>query len=222
MERIFSGEVYEMVLQTGGLIFCYNHHMEENRVAVHYKMLSFDNHQMTDVGKNIYKLAKFGGKYRMIEPLCDNYITARAISLPNGKIFLVEQSGGASLFDSDGMPIWTGELRYRNAPPSAIALYKNALWATYDKFNVLLRFNLATMREELRIGGTRSPFDQPCDLFMRGNEAFVSNRGSRKLVRINLDTYAVDDYKEFSEAIHGYVRNDHSEFVLLDSGVYQL
>ncbi len=222
MERIFSGEVYEVLLQSGGLIFSYNHHIENDCVAVHYKMLSFDSRQMTDVGKNIYKLAKFGSQYRMIAPLCDNYITARALLLQDGKVFLSEQSGKATLFDHDGMPIWTGDLQYRGSAPSDIALYKNSLWATYDSFNVMLRFNLATMREELRIGGTRSPFNQPCDLSVDGNEATVSNRGSNKLVKIDLDTYAVSDYKEFSEPVRGYVRNDNFEFVLLDSGIYIL
>ena len=222
MERIFAGEVFEILIQPGALIFSYNHHVENNCIAVHYKMLSFDSRQMTDVGKNIYKLAKFGSNYRMIEPLCDNYITARALVLQGSKTFVTERSGKATLFDSDGLPIWTGELRYRGMAPSDIGLYKNSMWASYDKGNVLLRFNLSNMREELRIGGTRSPFSEPCDLFVTGNEAVVCNRGSRKLVKVNLDTYAVSDYKEFSEAVHGYVRNDNFEFVLLDSGVYLL
>ncbi len=222
MERIFSGEVFEILPQAGGLIFSYNHHVENNRIAVHYNMLSFDSRQMADVGKNIYKLAKFGSNYRYISPLCDNYITARSLLLPNGKVFLTERSGAATLFDVDGMPIWTGDLRYRETAPSDIALFGNSLWAAYDRFNVLLRFNLATMREELRIGGTRSPFDQPCDLFVDGDDAVVCNRGSKKLIRVNLNNYAVTDYKEFSEAVHGYVRNGEFEFVLLDSGVYVL
>ena len=86
----------------------------------------------------------------------------------------------------------------------------------------MVRFNLNTMREELRIGGKNTPFNKPCHIFIEGNFAFVSNAGSNKLLRVNLSSYTVDDYKEFSEPVYSYVKVKGYQFVLLESGIYML
>ena len=76
------------------------------------------------------------------------------------------------------------------------------------------------MREELRIGGVRSPFSAPKNIFVKGNIATICNADSKKLSRVNLENYTVEDYHEFSETVHSYVSVDKYEFVLLDSGLY--
>lgn len=220
MERIFAGEVYEMIAQPNGIIFSYCKSQLGKQALVGYKMISFDSRTLTDVAKNIYQLSKFGSNYRAVATLCTNYISARAITLPSGGVFAVEQNGHATLFDNEGMPAWTGELIYKGNSLSDVALYRNSLWACYSESNVLLRFNLSTMREELRIGGKASPFNKPNNIFIDGNEAVISNVGSNKLVRVNLENFNLQDYMEFNEPIYGYVKVKNYEFVLMKSGIY--
>jgi len=142
--------------------------------------------------------------------------------LPNTKVFLVEDDGSTTLFDTDGSPIYRGDVLYRGNTPSDVAVYKNTIWACYPKANVLLRFNLMTMREELRIGGNRSPFECPNDIFVDGDYAVISSSGSNKLVKVELSNYSVEDYKEFSESVYSYVKLQSKEFVVMESGLYVL
>lgn len=222
LEHLFAGKVYDMVAQPNGIVFSYCKKELDDNVLVGYKMLSFETRTITDVAKNIYWLSKFGCNYRAVVSLCNNYITTRSLVLPTGRVFTIESNGRAILFDSEGMPLWTGELTYRGNVPSDIVIYKNALWACYSASNVLLRFNLSTMREELRIGGNSSPFDKPASMFVDEDEVIISNLGSNKLIKVNLDTYNVADFMEFTEPIYSYLKVRDFQFVLMESGIYSL
>ena len=76
------------------------------------------------------------------------------------------------------------------------------------------------MREELRIGGNKSPFNKPRALFLDGDTVMVSNQDSMKLTQINLNSYNVFDYQSFEEPVYQYVKVGDNRFVLLKSGLY--
>ncbi len=222
MKTIFEGEVYEILPQSNGIIFSYCKDVIDENVVVAFKMLSFDTGRFTDIAKNIYLLTKFGNNYKSVIENCDNYITVKSIILPNSKVFLLSTDGTAQLIDTDGTPIWKGSLSYRGVNASDIVLYKNSLWASYCDSNVMVRYNLATMREELRIGGNKSPFSKPKSLFIEGNTVTVANQGSQKLTQVNLDSYTILDCEEFNEPVSQYIKSNNYRFVLLNSGVYML
>lgn len=222
MKKVFSGEVYEVLPISNGIIFSYCKDVVDQSTVVAYKMITFDNGRFTDIAKNIYLLTKFGNNYKAVAAVCDNYITAKSIVLPNSKVFLLSADGEARLLGADALPVWTGELKYRGCNATDIAIYKNALWASFADCNVLLRYNLTAMREELRIGGNKSPFDKPSGLFVDGDTVMVSNVGSSKLIEVNLNTYSVFDYEEFSEPVRQYVKVGENRFAVLDSGLYLL
>ncbi|MGN0450505.1 MAG: hypothetical protein ACI4FN_00110 [Acutalibacteraceae bacterium] len=220
MKKVFSGEVYEVLPISNGIIFSYCKDVIEENTLVSYKMITFDNGRFTDIAKNIYLLTKFGNNYKAVAALCGNYITTKSIVLPGSKVFLLSEDGTAQLLGADAAPVWTGELKYRGAAATDIALYKNALWASFADCNVLLRYNLTAMREELRIGGNKSPFNKPSGLFIDGDTVMVSNVGSSKLIEVNLNTYSVFEYEEFSEPVRQYVRVGENRFAVLNSGLY--
>ena len=220
MKKVFSGEVYEVLPTSGGIIFSYCKDVIEEKALVGYKMITFDNGRFTDIVNTVYLLTKFGNNYIAVAMQCDNYITEKSIVLPNGKVFLLSQDGTARLLGADAVSVWVGELKYRGCNATDIALYKNALWASFADCNVLLRYNLTTMREELRIGGNKSPFSKPSGLFVEGDTVMVSNAGSSKLTEVNLETYSVFDYEEFEEPVKQYVKVGDNRFVVLESGLY--
>lgn len=222
MKEIFQGKVYEILPLSNGIIFSYCKDIVDQNVVVSFKMLSYDTGRFTDVAKNIYLITKFGNNYKSIIKHCDNYITVKSILLPNSQVFLLSSDGIAQIIDPDSTPVWKGVFSYRAYTPSDIVLYKNCLWASYGECNVLLRYNLSTMREELRIGGNKSPFSNPRGLFVEGDSVFVSNKDSKKLTKVNLESYSVEDCAEFNKPISQYVKVGKYSFVLLEDGVYMI
>lgn len=221
MEKIFSGEVCELLPLSNGLIFSYCRDRVDDRQAdISYKMISFEDGRLTDVAKNMYLLTKFGNNYKAVLDYCDNFITDKALVLAGGKVFLMRTSGAAYFLDNDGTPLWTGSLAYRSSAPDDIVLYNNSLWASYSDCNVLLRYNLTTMREELRIGGNKSPFDKPGEMFIQGDSVVVSNRGSGKLLQVDLNSYSVTEKETFDETVYQYLAVSDYRFVILKSGLY--
>ncbi len=220
MEKFFEGQIYEMIPQPSGLVFSYIRGETDDGKLVAYKMLSLDTARLTDVIRDIYQLSKFGSAYRAVAGYCDNYITAHSVILPSGRVMICNKNGEVKLIDTDGNCVWTGELTYRGQGPSAMVLHGNTIWAGFKNENVLMRCNPSTMREELRIGGARSPLDRPGRIFVEGDIAYICNEGSNKIVKINLVTYEVEDYKEFDEPILGFVRVKNFDFYHLKSGLY--
>ena len=223
MKQIFEGEVYEILPLSNGILFSYCIEVtDDQKVVIGYKMISFENGRMTDITKNVYLAAKFGNNYNTIIKHCDNYITARSIVLPSGKILLFSKDGVAKLINTDSSVTWQGTLTYRSFTASDIIIHKHSLWACFSDCNVLLRYNLSNMREELRIGGKSSPFDKPRSMYLEGDVATICNKGSKKLTQINLETYAVEDEQEFEEEVLQYSKSANHRFVILNSGLYIL
>lgn len=222
MKNVFSGKVYEMIEKPDGIVFSHLEEVLKDGLFIKYKMLDTITGSITDIAKNVYLLAKFGSNYRPAVKFADNHITVKAINLPSGKLLLCDKSGNCRLLDGDGSVLWTGGIMYRDMPPSDIALYNNCVWACFTDSNVLIRFNLATMREELRIGGKSSPFSGPRGIFVEGNTAIISNLGSNSLTKVNLDTYTVEPYYEFDQSVRSYIKVGSCEFVLLKDGIYSL
>lgn len=222
MERLFAGEVFDMIPCVNGVVFSYKKAAVGEKLVVDYQMLSVDNSEIVEVTNSVYLLAKFGGNYRSVVKLCDNHIKSKTIVMPSGRVFICSDTGTAALIDGDGQQILSGELKYRGYVPSDIAVSKNGLWAVFSKPNVLVRFNPSTLREEIRIGGSVSPFDCPNGIFIEENRATVSNSGSNKLVEVNLDTYDVKEISEFTQSVYSYTKINGQQLVLLESGIYRL
>ncbi len=221
MEKLFEGKVYEILPTSNGIIFSYqNKEMNDGNVVVSYKMISFDSRRITDVAKNVYMITKFGNGYKAVEPLCENYITVKALILPGGKVFLLHKDGTAQLVDSDGEPLWTGNFIYRNMVPTDIILHKEGLWAAFPEANAILKYSLLTMKQELRIGGKSSPFDGPCHLFEEDGRLMICNRASSKLLSLDTDDYSLLEYESFEEALFDYANISGYRFIVLESGLY--
>ncbi len=220
MQQIFKGTVYDIIQKPDGLVFSYLEDVIDDNILIKFKMLDSKSGIITDIAKNVYLIAKFGSNYRPAVDLCDNFVSVKAINLPSGKLFLCEKNGNCFLLDGDGSILWNGVILYRENPPSDIAICENSVWASFASENVLLRFNIASMREELRIGGSKSPFSQPKGLFIDGNTAIVSNSGSNSLTKVNLNTYEVSEYYTFEQSVKDYKKTGTYEYVLLQDGIY--
>lgn len=220
MKKIFDGKIYEILPKTDGIIFPYQKAVIEQGDVVWYKMLSIENSTLTDVSENIYMNIKFGSNYNVAAGVCKNFVAEKSIVLPDGRTLICNPNGQVFIIDADGMINISGEIKYRDEAPSAVCYYKNSIWASFHENNVLIRFNIATMRAELRIGGKTSPFSSPNDIFVDGEYAYVCNGGANNLIKVNLESYSVEEHYTFDEPILNYVKSGNFEFVLLESGLY--
>ena len=220
MKKIFDGKIYEFLPKSDGIIFPYQKAVVDQGDVVWYKMLSFENSLLSDVSETVYWNIKFGSNYLTAKKLCQNFVSAQSVVLPNGRLFLCSNNGQAFIVDPDGMINIAGELKYRDRLPSSIAFYKNNIWACFADYNVVIRFNVTTLRAELRIGGKSSPFNKPCNIFVEDRFAYVCNGEINNIVKVDLENYSVDELYHFEEPVHAYVRSGNYEFALLDSGLF--
>lgn len=220
MKKIFDGKIYEVLPKSDGIIFPYQKAVIDQGDVVWYKMLSIENSSLTDVSENIYLNIKFGSNYNIATSICKNFVAEKALVLPDGRTLLCNTNGQVFIIDNEGMINISGEIKYRDETPTAIAYYKNSIWASFSENNVLIRFNITTMRNELRIGGRTSPFVSPQDIFISGECAYVCNSAANNIIKVNLENYSVEEYYTFEEPVLKYVKSGNFEFVQLDSGLY--
>ena len=223
MKTVFEGEILHVIPMEKGIIITYCEKRTESQISVAFKMISFETGKITNVAKNIYQLSKFGAAYRLFVEQTNNYLTCNVIPLPSEKMLIMELDGTLKLLETDSTVLWAGQLLYKNAPPTSIALFENKLWTCYAEHNVIVRYNINTMREELRIGGgTASPFRQPSHIFVKGDKGFVCNPGTLQILKIDLNTYDLEVYKEFASPVKQYLEVEDYSFVVMENGVYLL
>lgn len=223
MKTLFEGEVVDVILVENGLIIAYICEKGADTVKVAYKMITFTDGKFTFVQRSLYELSKFGSNNKEFMKNVKNHITCRSLILASGKTFILEKNGDGKLIDVDGECVWNGTLSYHDNAPSGIALSNRSIWTCYKESSVLIRLNLITMKEELRIGGgSSSPFNKPTDLFVDGNDIYVCNTESNNIVKVNLNTYATEVYRQFNSPVYRFIKNDGYEFAVLESGIYLL
>lgn len=223
MKTVFEGEILHVIPMDKGIIITYCEKRTDTQLSVAFKMISFETGKVTNVAKNIYQLSKFGASYRLMAEQTNNYLTCKVIALPSEKMLIIELDGTLKLLESDSTVLWSGQLLYKNAPPTSLALFENKLWTCYAEHNVVVRYNINTMREELRIGGgTSSVFKQPSDIFIKHNIGYVCNPGTLQVLTLNLNTYDLEVYKEFTAPVKQYLEVDGYSFVVMENGVYLL
>ncbi len=223
MKTVFEGNILDVVSVENGLVIAYAYSQDGEQITVAYKMVTFDNGMITNVQKSMYELSKFGANYKEAVKHAKSHLSCKAIVLPNGKIFILEKDGSAKLLDGEANEIWTGSLQYRDEAPSGIAINNRAVWSCFKSKSVLMRMNLISMREELRIGGgSSSPFNEPIDLFADGDDMYVCNAGSNTVLKVNTTSYVTEEYRKFEQDVLQFIKNGRYEFVVLENGVYLL
>lgn len=223
MKTVFLGEVLNVIPVDNGLVFSHVLEKTEEEIQVAYKMITFSDGKTTPVPKSLYHLSKFGANYRAVLPHTQNIILSKTLQISNEKTFLLNPDGSALIINNSGEVLWEGIIKYRDNAPAAIALNNRSIWACFKQSSVLMRLNLATMREELRIGsGSSSPFNKPEDLFIDGDFIYVCDAADNAIIKLNLNTYVTEVYKKFDSPIKQFVINEGFPLVILEEGIFLL
>lgn len=222
MDKISNDKVYSLHPLPDGFLYSYLIEQIENQYKIGYKMVSFEMDKISNITQSIYLLTKFGSEYKKFLHKIKNYLTCFSIITENGYTFVVEKDGQATLFDTDGNEVQKNTILYKSTPPGGIAVNRNALWVSFPEHNVLIRYNLKTLREELRIGGDNSPLKGPTGLFPAGSKLFICCTESRSIWKLDCATYQTELYYQFDEPIFDYKFINKYEISVLDSGIYLL
>lgn len=225
MKKLFSDEIYDVLPYEGGFMVVYRRKEVQDRIVISYKSVSLESGVVSQRTRADYEYIKFGERARSLEFEGAQFITSRCTVIDNDRLFVVMPDGNAKILDKDGYTEWEGTVRYKDCGPSSVAHHGHTLWASFADRNALIRFNLRTMREELRIGGSNdSSFAGPDGLCVNEPEGqlMVCNAKANNLLEVNMKTYTVHERAVFEEPVHRYMRIEGKEFVLLDSGLYLL
>ncbi|MBR6693657.1 MAG: hypothetical protein IKL62_01755 [Clostridia bacterium] len=221
MTKIFDSSALSILPLSDGIIFAYCEELDGDRMAVGFKSVSFEDGKMKNVTTDYYSIAKFGANYKSLLLTIDNPVTCKAVYLQNGNVFVVNDAGQAMIIDRDNCIVWNGEISHKGAPASGVAADGNTLWCSYKDSGILVRYNIRTMRDELRLGGGKNTvISSPKGIHIADGLMRVCDCDAGKIFEIDLNSYSMKLYREFDEPVHQYVKIRSHELVLLDSGIY--
>lgn len=225
MKQLFSEQIYDLLKTPDGFITVYRRPDFEDSIVVSYKSVSFNDGVVTRRTRADYEYIKFGSNRRFEDLQSGGFITCSCVELENDRIFMVRDGGDAVVYDARNKVEWQGTIRYKGEGPSGIAGAGSVVWASFYENNTLVRFNLRTMREELRIGGSNdSSFQGPKGLWFdeSTDKLYVCNHKAQNILEVNTKNYTVKCHAEFEEPVHKYLKASNRELVVLDSGLYLL
>lgn len=223
MIKVVSLDILDLIGFSSGVLFVLRENQSSETVKVSFYSFDLETKSIATVTKNAYLLTKFGSSFAPIAKQLGDYVSCDAAKLWNGHTFIIYSTGEIGVFDEQGNLIKTDDLIYKDAPARDVAVDKNYVWSAVPDKNLIIKYSLLQNRVIMRIGGDDSKtFSSPVSVAEYDGFLYVCNKLSRKIVRIDLNSYSVEDYKEFDEAVYKYVRVGSSEFVILESGVYLL
>lgn len=222
MERILGKEVRGIFTKNNKLYF-YEHQRN-------YVYFEYDFNNRKPIEQEEYIRLRYGAAYKQILQI---YGLKIALDLSWAKLYdgsLITHFYQDSLvykFDKHGNILWeTDCLGFDTI--YGISIQGKSIWCAYPTNHTIKRYSLDTFTEEVTIGD-REPysfkaeiFDHPEDVFVHGNAIYVSDMGNRRVCKIDLTTYEIQDYLSVDEPVWSFWVMNNEEFVQLDSGIYRL
>ena len=224
MRQLFDHHAFDVLSAENGLLIVEKLDDAENRV-IRYKYIASNNlRNIRPITKATFLSAKFMNNYEYFAEHIENYILTRIAWVGTSLMIVSPFDGFAKLVDKHGSLVWKGHLKYKDEVPTDIAIHNNAIWAVFPRNNSLVRFSMKTMREELILGGPNdTAFNRPISLHICDDDhLMICNRGNNKLIELDLNSFSVNDYLTCADPLKKYIRIDNNEFVLLDSGLYEI
>ena len=223
MIRIVSLDILDLLPFPGGILFALKEKNEAGRDKISFYSYDAESNAIGTVTRNAYLLTKFGPAFMQIAEKLNDHISCDTVRLYNGGLFLLYSTGETGLFDEDGNLLRTGEMSYRGAPAKDVADDDKYVWSAVPEKNAVIKYSVTQDRVLMRIGEEENgPFYAPSAVISDDRFLYVCNPGANKINRVDLFTYAVEDFKRFDEPVYQYIVNEGREYAVLASGVYLL
>jgi hypothetical protein len=221
LKKIYGEGVIDILPLSKGVIMVTRENDVDDKVIVSYKFYSFESGKIARATRSVYLHAKFGQNFEKYHKIMPDFINYRCTPLPDNRLFTVYPTGEAKIFNGSADLIWEGKINYKEFGPSDVVCVGKSLWIAFPDGDTILRYNLRTMRDELRIGSKKdNAFSRPCGLYAIDNKLVVCNSVSNCIEIVDTDTYVVERYASFDEPVYQYFKIGANEVVLLKSGAY--
>ncbi len=223
MIKVVSLDILDLIGFPSGILFVLKENQNNESVKVSFYSFDTATKSIATVTKNAYLLTKFGSSYAPIARQLGDYVSCDTAKLWNGHTFIIYSTGETGIFDDQGNLIKTTDLSYNDCPARDVAVDNDFIWSVVPEQNLIIKYSITQSRIVMRIGGENSStFSCPVSVTEYDGYLYVCNKNSKKINRVKLSNFAVEEYKEFDEPVYKYVKVDNNEFVILESGVYLL
>ena len=182
----------------------------------------YDLNEVISISREEYLIQKYGEKNEDWK-----YAQYESVQLKNGNfITTFYQETKVRLHNPYGRIL--KELDNINAP-FGMGIYgmdvdKNGkLWIAVPTEHFVGQFDINTEEELFSINGNEMEptiFDHPEYVTSIGNAIYVSDMGNQRIVKINVDSYELTEYKKVQEPIFYYNQFKGKDIYLLNSGLY--
>lgn len=192
-------------------------------MKVGYKIYRMEENTVNPVTRSVYLLSKFGINYDLFQHNYKHYILCKIIPLSSKQQLVIEPDGQARIVQSGDKLNWIGNLCFEEEPPCGVYLNGNDLWLSYTKAGAVVRYDIRSMHQEMRIGGGKGQrFADPEGVWADDNSVLICATAENRIVRLDLNSFELTTHREFDEPVRTYFRIDQNEIVQLDSGFYVL
>ncbi len=223
MKKIIDFDLYGLLPVEGGFLYIKPEIMSDGNVKGNFLGCEAQSGRNVPITKWIYFENKFGPAYKEISSQVTDYLTCETGFLSNNHTVVLYPDGDLGVFNAKGAAVWTGELKYNGEPVRGVAVDGKNFWSVVPELNAVICYATDEKRVQMRIGGGKSTaFLRPVAIVRYNDMLYVCNEGSNKVRTISLANYAVNDYLEFDEPVKKYFLAGGKEFVLLESGLYEL
>lgn len=228
LQRILNADIADIAPIDGGFIYAEKKILESGACKISFYSYDCETGIAAPITRGEYVSFKFGRNgSRIADELGQRgeFIFAQPTRFFNNCSVTLDRVGTFSLFSPEGSCVRRYEFTYQGAPVCNPVAYEKSLWCVVPERNAIINYSIDEARVLLRIGGgAQSAFSYPTSITLLGGSIFVCNRDSHKIrtVQINNSTYAINDYRTFSEPVYKYFRVGGREYALLDSGVYEI
>ena len=222
MVRIFDENCINIMQTEDGFVAVFKSE-NDNPYDLQCKRVCVLNDTARDIDKEQFTLLKFGFNFENLQEHIDNYLLTLCSLFNKNSFFTVSSEGVAKVLDYKGNLINQGDFCYKSCVPFDIAVGNGVVWATYPELNTVIRYNLSSLRQELRTGGTASKvLSSPDGLLLEGQQLFICNASKNQILQMDTVTFNVQELLSFDEPVYQYLRVDGFNIVRLKSGVYRV
>lgn len=224
MKKIVDDSIIDIVPFTYGFVYAKKETDEGGSTRAAFYCYNAQTRKVEAVRRTGYLHTKFGENFEKIAKEIGNFIFCDAVTLPvGGETVILTPQSKMYVFDKDGNTQCEENLCYRDSPVKGLAADDDCVWFVVPEKKSIVRFSPTAIKVYTRIGGNEtSTFEDPVGVSKIGNFLFISCAESKKIRKIDLQTYSIKDYRIFDEPVYKFFRVLGKEYVLLKSGFYML
>ena len=223
MQKLFNADILDIFIVPTGFIYACKENSKSGEDIVSFFEYSTKKDEFKRIPVNKYISEKYGESGFAFAKQLGDFVTCNIHTVTDDTNIAAYDNGTVIVFDNEGIISKTLKVTYKNHPAVSPEPNGRDLWMAVPEANAIINYSLKYGRIEFRIGSAKEKtFSHPTGISIYDNYLYVCNASSFKIRTVGLESYSVKDYRIFNEPVYKYIRTEKSEYVMLDSGFYEL